>query len=90
MWEALSDERTGLPFRIAAGPRQRSHSGVLGSVSAGLMTIFYCLRFETSPTWRVRSPYLYPPGTGWPSYTPQALGSLFVASYDSQDYGGGI
>jgi hypothetical protein len=33
------------------------------------MTIFYCLRFETPPTWRARSPYLYPPGTGWPSYT---------------------
>jgi hypothetical protein len=30
--------------------------------------IFYCLKFETPPTWR--SPYLYPPGTGWPSYTP--------------------
>jgi hypothetical protein len=25
---ALSDERTGLPFTIAAGPRQRSHSWV--------------------------------------------------------------
>jgi hypothetical protein len=25
---------------------------------------------ETPPTWRTRSPYLYPPGTGWPSYTP--------------------
>jgi hypothetical protein len=25
MWCALSDERTGLSFRIAAGPRQRSH-----------------------------------------------------------------
>jgi hypothetical protein len=22
-----------------------------------------------SPTWRARSSYLYPPGTGWPSYT---------------------
>jgi hypothetical protein len=31
---------------------------------------FYCLRFETPPTWRVRSPYLYPTGTGWRSYTP--------------------
>jgi hypothetical protein len=28
MWGALSDERTGLPFTIAAGPRQRSHSWV--------------------------------------------------------------
>jgi hypothetical protein len=25
MWGALSDERTGLPFTIASGPRQRSH-----------------------------------------------------------------
>jgi hypothetical protein len=25
MWGALSDERTRLSFRIAAGPRQRSH-----------------------------------------------------------------
>jgi hypothetical protein len=24
------------------------------------MTTFYCLRFETPPTWRVRFPYLYP------------------------------
>jgi hypothetical protein len=41
-----------------------------GPSPAGLITIFYCLRFETPPTWSTRSPYLYPPGTGWPSYTP--------------------
>jgi hypothetical protein len=28
MWGALSDERMGLSFTIAAGPRQRSHSRV--------------------------------------------------------------
>jgi hypothetical protein len=28
MWDALSDERTGLPFTIAADPSQRSHSRV--------------------------------------------------------------
>jgi hypothetical protein len=33
------------------------------------MTTFYCLRFETPPTWRARSQYLYHPGTGWPGYT---------------------
>jgi hypothetical protein len=32
----------------------------------GLMIIFYCLRFETPPTWRARYLYLYPPGTGFP------------------------
>jgi hypothetical protein len=36
---------------------------------AGHMIIFYCLRFETYSTWRARFPDLYPPGTGWPSYT---------------------
>jgi hypothetical protein len=36
-----------------------------------LMTTFYCLRFETPPTWRARSPYLYTPGTRWPGYTPR-------------------
>jgi hypothetical protein len=42
-----------------------------GPSHPGLMTIFYCRIFETHPTWRARSPYLYPPGTGWPSYTPR-------------------
>jgi hypothetical protein len=42
-----------------------------GPSSAGLMTKFYCLRFETSPTWRARSPYLYPPRRRWPIYTPR-------------------
>jgi hypothetical protein len=28
MWGALSDERTGLPFTVAAGPRHRSHSWI--------------------------------------------------------------
>jgi hypothetical protein len=37
---------------------------------------------ETSPTWRARSPYLYPPRN--------RVGSLSVASHDSQGYGGGI
>jgi hypothetical protein len=53
---------------------------IFRSKSLGTHDMFYCLRFETPPTWRARSPYLY----------PQALGSLFVASYDSQGYGGGI
>jgi hypothetical protein len=32
----------------------------LGPSPAGLVTIFYCLRFETPPTWRARFRYLYP------------------------------
>jgi hypothetical protein len=60
-WGALSDERTGLSFTIAAGPRQRSHSWV--RVPWDTRPYFNSLRFETS---------------------------LFVTSYDSQGYGGGI
>jgi hypothetical protein len=41
-----------------------------GPSPAGLITIFYCLRFETPAIWRARSPYIHPPGTWWPSYTP--------------------
>jgi hypothetical protein len=46
MWGVLSDEKTGLSFAIAAGPRHRSHSRKPNPV--GLATIVYCLRFETS------------------------------------------
>jgi hypothetical protein len=42
-----------------------------GPSPIGLENIFYCLRFETPPTWRTRSTYLYSSGTGWPCYTPK-------------------
>jgi hypothetical protein len=35
------------------------------------MTTFYCLKFGTPPIWRVKSPHLYTPGTGWPCFTPR-------------------
>jgi hypothetical protein len=41
------------------------------SSTAGLRTVFYCLRFETPTTWRARSPHLYPLEAGWLSYTPR-------------------
>jgi hypothetical protein len=40
---------------------------------------------DLSPSWRVRSPM-----NRVAQLCPQELGSLFVASYDSQGYGGGI
>jgi hypothetical protein len=54
MLGVLSDERTGLSFTIAAG------------FASAVILVFYCLRFETLPTWRARSPYLYRLGTGGP------------------------
>jgi hypothetical protein len=43
----------------------------LGSKSRRTHDHIITVSFETSQTWRARSPYLYPPGTGWPSYTPE-------------------
>jgi hypothetical protein len=62
IWDVLSDERTGLSFTVAPGPRQRSH-------------------------FRVPVPW-----DSWPYCTisDSIETSLFVASYDSQGYGGGI
>jgi hypothetical protein len=40
-----------------------------GPSSMGLMTIFCYLKSKTPSTWRARALYLYPPQTGWPSYT---------------------
>jgi hypothetical protein len=59
-----------------------------GPSPAGLTTTFYCLRFETPPTRKPGRRVYIPQEQGGP-VIPQALGSLFVASYDSQDYGGG-
>jgi hypothetical protein len=61
------------PTQSTSGPSPARH-----------VTLFYSLRFETLPSCRTMSRYLYPP------VIPQALVSLFVASYDSQGYGGGI
>jgi hypothetical protein len=46
MWGAVSDERTGLPFTICCWPSPAQ--SFLGLSPVGLVTIFYCLRFETS------------------------------------------
>jgi hypothetical protein len=64
----LSDGRMGLSFTIAAGSRQRSYSRVR---VPRYSWPHFTHRFETPPTWRARSPYLHPPGTGWASYTPR-------------------
>jgi hypothetical protein len=86
MWGTLSDERTGLPFTIAAGPRQRTHSRVR-------------VPRDPRPYFSVSDSKLPQPGVTGPrmssrnrmvQFYPQALGSLLVVSYYSQDYGGYI
>jgi hypothetical protein len=40
---------------------------------------YFTVSSETPPTWRARFPYLYPPGTEWPSYTPgQWVANLWI------------
>jgi hypothetical protein len=60
----LLDERMGLSFTVAAGPRQRSHSRVQVLWTYDHVLLSQILDF---PTWRTRSPYFYPSWTGWPS-----------------------
>jgi hypothetical protein len=79
MWSALSDERTGQPFTISAGGRQRSHSRVRVQLAHDHI---YCLRFKTPPTWRNMPQYLspkdqvIPPGTGFPFHSLLRLAGL--------------
>jgi hypothetical protein len=77
MWGTPSGERTGMTLQLRL---------VLGSV----VILGSGLRLETTPIWRARSTYLYPPGTGWSSYTLRHWVAFSVASYDLQGYGGSI
>jgi hypothetical protein len=55
------------PLRVfyMGRPLWREDGSVFYNVQCTIYNTFYCLRFET------RSLYLYPPGTGWPGYTPR-------------------
>jgi hypothetical protein len=69
----LSDERTGLSFTIAAGPRQCSHSWVLVPRDSGQ---YFTVSDSRIPQLGGPGPYIYipqeqggpviPPGTGFP------------------------
>jgi hypothetical protein len=67
MWDGLSNERTGMSFIFAAGPRQRSHSRV--QVPWDLWTYFYCLWLESSfsspPTTRRVTVVVFGPACKW-------------------------
>jgi hypothetical protein len=71
IWGTLSDEGTGLSFTIAADCHQCSYSWVLVLQDSEPFLLSQIQDFQNPPPCRARSPYLYPPGTGWPSYTPR-------------------
>jgi hypothetical protein len=84
----LSDETMGQSFTIAAGPRQRSHSQIQIPRTSWP---YFSVSDSRLPQPGGPGPRIYiPQEQGGPVVPPQALGSLFVASYDSQGYGGRI
>jgi hypothetical protein len=74
----------GLSFSIAAGPRQHSHSRVQFPRDSWP---YFTVSDSRLPDLRPRSPYFISPRNRVAQLYPQALGSIFVASYDSQGYG---
>jgi hypothetical protein len=82
----LSDERMNLSFRIAADPRQRSHSQI--RVPRGHDHILLS-QIRDSPNLEGQVPVFISPRNMVTQLYPYALGSLLVAS-DSRGYGGGI
>jgi hypothetical protein len=83
----LSDERTGLSFTIAAGPRQRSHSQIRVPQNSWW---YFTLSDSRLPQPGGPGPRIYLPKEQGGPVIPPGTGFLFVASYDTQGYGGGI
>jgi hypothetical protein len=77
----------GVPFTIAAGPRQSSHSQV--QVSQDSWPHFTVLDLRL-PQPGGPGPCIYIPQEQVDQLYRQALGSLFVTSYDSRGYGGSL
>jgi hypothetical protein len=76
-----------LLLTIAADPRQRSHSQVRVPRDS---RPYFTLSDSRLPHLEDQAPVFISPRDRVAQLYPQALGSHFVASYDSQGYGGGI
>jgi hypothetical protein len=87
IWGAVSDERTGLPFTVSDGPRQCSHSRVL---VPGDSWPYFTVSDSRLPNLEAQVPVFISPRNRVAQEYPQGLGSHFVASHDSQGYGGSI
>jgi hypothetical protein len=83
----LSDERMGLSFTIAAGLRQRSYSQVRVPRDSWP---YFTVSDSRPPQPGGPGPHIYIFQEEGGSVICPVPGSLFFASYDSQDYGGGI
>jgi hypothetical protein len=75
----------GLSFTIASGPRQCSHAQVRVLQDHILLS-----QIQDSPNLEGQVPIFISPRNRVAWLYPQALGSLFVTSYDLQGFGGSI
>jgi hypothetical protein len=82
----LCGERMGLSSTIA-GPRQRSHFRVRVPRTHDHILLS---QIRDSSNLEGQVPVFISPRNNVAQLCPQAIGSLFVFSYDSQGYGGGI
>jgi hypothetical protein len=73
--------RRCLSFTTGAGPRRRIHS----PESRGTRDHILLSQIRNSPNLEGQDPVFIPPGNRVARLYPQAQGSFFVASYDSQD-----
>jgi hypothetical protein len=89
MWGALLDGRTGLPFTTSAGPHQRSHSWVWVPQDSWSY-IRVTVSASRLPQPQGQGPHIYIPQEQGGPVIPPGTGFPFVASYESQGYGGGI
>jgi hypothetical protein len=86
MWGVLSDDRAGL----SQLPLVLASSVIQGSESRGTHDHILLSQSRDSTNLEGGFPVFISPSNRVSQLYPQALGSIFVASYDSQGYGGGI
>jgi hypothetical protein len=85
-WGALSDERTSrLQLLLVL-----ASAVVLRSESCGTHDQILLSQILGSPNLEDQVFLFISPSDKMAQFYPQALGSLFIASYDTQGYGGGI
>jgi hypothetical protein len=86
-WGALSDERTGMSFTIAPG---LTSTVILGSKSCRIHDHILLSQIRHSPNLEGQVAVFVSPRNRVVQLYPQALGSLFFTSYDSQGCNGGV
>jgi hypothetical protein len=87
MWGTLPDKKTSVVYNYCWSSSVQSS---LGPSPAGLITVFLLSQIRDFLKLEGQDPIFIFPRNRVARLYPQALGSILIASYDSQGYGGGI